>query len=250
MYDNSVVHANRMTKILNKIERRLGTMMLNLPDNIGKDYWATIIAEDAIPIFSRFFPHKVFTIIDHTCEKNGFFFIDKDLPEGSTIIGVKDVDWQAYRATSGYDRYNFLSTYGADEIALTQVSADYMSLFNMGIYVEFDPPNKIRLESVNGAAVTRFRSFPLWVFIEHPINLMTISPTMMNIFEDLCTSVVANFLYEQLKHFDDTETSYMTINLKLETIKTWADRYDDIVQKLDESHTTTANENQMMIMTV
>jgi hypothetical protein len=79
---------------------------------------------------------------------------------------------------------------------------------------------------------------------------MTISPTMMNVFEDLCTADVAAFLYEQLKHFDDTETTYMTISLKLETIQNWASKREDIIRSLDEAHTTTANENQILIMTV
>lgn len=250
MYKDANVPANRMTKLLNKIERRLGTILLNLPESVGKNYWPTIIEEDTMPVFSRFFPYQIITVIDHTCEKDGFYFIDKDLPEGSIILGVKDVDWEAYRCNNGYDRYNFLSMYGADEVALTQVSADYMSLFNLGIYIEFLPPNKIKLVTVNGAAVTRFRSFPLAVFIQHPMNLMTISPTMMNKFEDLCTSDVAVFLYQQLKHFDDTETSFMTLSLKLETIQEWAGKRDDIIRELDEAHTTTANENQILIMTV
>jgi hypothetical protein len=250
MYKDSNVPANRLSKLLDKIERRLGTVLLNLPETIGKDYWVRIIEDDSLPVFSRFFPYKVITIIDHTCEKDGFYFIDKDLPEGSIILGVKDVDWNAYRCNNGYDRYNFLSTYGADEVALTQVSADYMSFFNLGIYIEFLPPNKIKLVSVNGSSVTRFRSFPLGVFIQHPSNLMTISPTMMNIFEDLCTADVATFLYEQLKHFDDTETSFLTLSLKLETIQDWKNKRDDIISRLDEAHTTTANEDQILIMTV
>ena len=52
--------ANRMTKLLNKIERRIGTRWLNLPDDMGKDVWAReVIAVDTIDTFSRFFPHKM-----------------------------------------------------------------------------------------------------------------------------------------------------------------------------------------------
>ena len=32
--------ANEMTKLLNKIERRLGTSQMNLPDYLSKDVWA------------------------------------------------------------------------------------------------------------------------------------------------------------------------------------------------------------------
>ena len=40
--------ANRMTKVLNKIERRLGLSMLPLPDKLSKDKWAEIIEEDTL----------------------------------------------------------------------------------------------------------------------------------------------------------------------------------------------------------
>lgn len=250
MYRDSNISVNQLSKLLNKIERRLGTVLLNLPESIDKDYWEVIIEEDSMPVFSRAFPHKITTVIDNTCAKDDFFFIDKDLPEGSIILGVKDVDWASYRQATGYDRMNFLTNYGPDEIALAQVATDYTSLFNLGIYPQFLPPNKVRLESVNGAAVTRFNHFPLELYLQHPMNLMTISPTMMDVFEDLCTADVASFLYEQLKYFDDTDTTFMTISLKLETIVEWRNKRDDIIRILDEARTTTANENQPIMITV
>lgn len=254
MYKDTNVPANRMSKLLSKIERRLGVVMLNLPEQIGKDYWPTIIEDDSMPVFSRFFPYAITVMIDHTCHKDNYFFIDKDVPSGSIILGAKDVDWQAYRNTStGLNKYH---TYeqnvmidNVDGIALTQAAADYRSLFDLGIYVDFLPPNKIMLVTASGAIVNRFEPFPLKVFIQHPMNLMTISPTMMGIFEDLCTSDVAAFLYQQLKYFDDTETTYMTLNLRLETLQEWMNRHDDIVRQLDEAHVSTANENQYIMIT-
>ena len=250
--------ANQMTLLLNKIERRLGLKVLTLPEGLTKDNWAEVIIEDTIPTFSRYFPHKITTIIDNTCEKDGFFFIDKDVPEGCKIIGVKDIDWQAYRCDPRFDRYginfatfDFISRdYGIDDVAFTQTSADFMSLFNLGIYIVFDPPNKIKLESVNGSPVSRYRPFPLQIFIEHPANLMTISPTMMETFESLAQCDVAIFLYQQLKYFDDFDTTYAQLQLKLDTLQSWADRREDLVNKLDEAHTTTANFDQTLIMTV
>ena len=250
--------ANQMTLLLNKIERRLGLKVLTLPEGLTKDNWAEVIIEDTIPTFSRYFPHKITTIIDNTCEKDGFFFIDKDVPEGCKIIGVKDIDWQAYRCDPRFDSYginfatfDFISRdYGIDDVAFTQTSADFMSLFNLGIYIVFDPPNKIKLESVNGSPVSRYRPFPLQIFIEHPANLMTISPTMMETFESLAQCDVAIFLYQQLKYFDDFDTTYAQLQLKLDTLQSWADRREDLVNKLDEAHTTTSNFDQTMIMTV
>lgn len=249
---------NQMTLLLNKIQRRLGLITLQLPDEIDKDSWHIIIEEDTIPTFSRYFPYKITTIIDNTCEKDGFFFIDKDVPEGCKILGVKDIDWQAYRVDPRFDRYginfstyDFISRdYGIDDVAFSQISADYLSLFNLGIYIEFEYPNKIRLVSVNGSPVSRYRPFPLQIFIEHPSNLMTISPTMMESFEQLAQADIATFLYQQLKYYDNQDTVYMQLDLKLETLQEWANKRDDIIRQLDEAHTTTANEAGSLIMTV
>lgn len=250
--------ANQMTALLNKIERRLGMSVLNLPEKLAKDNWAEIIAEDSLPTFSRYFPLETTIIVDPCCFKDGYYFIDRGLPEGTKIIGVKDVDWEAYRCDPRFDRYginfttfDFISRdYGIDDVAFSQVSADFLSLFNLGIYIEFKYPNKIRLVSVNGSPVSRYRPWPLKIFIEHPKNLMTISPTMMEIFEQLCQADIATFLFQNLKYFDQQDTVYMQLDLKLDTLQEWANKRDDIIRQLEEAHTTTANEGQPIIMTV
>ena len=260
MMCNNVINSspNQMTLLLNKIERRLGTKLMNLPDEFGKDSWAEIIAEDTIPTFSRYFPYKITTIIDHTCRKDGFYFIDKNLPDGTVILGCKDIAWGTYRADPRFDRYginfstyDFISRdYNVEDIGLTQCSADFLSLFNLGIYIEFLKPNKIKLVSVNGSEVSRHNPFPVDVYIQHPISLMTIEPTMMETFEKLAISDVAIYLYENLKFYDGINTTFNTIDLHLDTIRDWAGRREEIVRELDEAHVSTANEFQSLIMTV
>lgn len=249
---------NQMTQLLDKIERRLGLRTFPLPEKINKSSWHTVIEEDTIPTFSRYFPYKITVVIDNTCEKDGFYFIDKDLPDGTKILGVKDIDWQAYRCDPRYDRYginfatyDFISKdYCLDDVAFSQMSADFLSLFNLGIYIEFEYPNKIKLVSVNGSPVSRFRPFPLQVYIEHPANLMTISPTMMETFEKLAMCDVATMLYQELKYYDNAETVFANIDLKLDDLRSWSEKREDLVRELDEAHTSTANENQNLIMTV
>lgn len=257
--DSTNQMANQMTKLLNKIERRLGLKVLNLPEGLDKDSWADIVIEDTLPTFSRYFPYQVIVIVDNTCMKDGFYFIDKlDVLKGAKIIGVCDVDWQAYRADPRYEHYgiNFSTydfigrDYNLDDIAFSQVNADLMSLFNLGIYVEFQYPNKVKLVSVNGATISKYRPFPLKVFIEHPANLMTISPTMMELFEQLAQADIATYLFHQLKYYDGTDTVYTTLDLKLNILEEWAGKRDDIVRILDDNHVSTANEFQPIMMTV
>ena len=249
---------NEMTNLLDKIERRLGLSVLPLPDIISKKTWHTVIEQDTIPTFSRFFPYEIPVVIDNTCEKDGFYFVDKDLPEGTKILGVKDIDWESYRCDPRFDRYginfstyDFISRdYSIDDVAFSQVAADYLSLFNLGIYIEFLYPNKIKLVSVNGSPVSRNRPFPVKVLIQHPANLMTISPTMMESFERLAKADIATMLYQQLKYYDNLETVYTNIDLKIEDLRAEAERREDIVKELDDAHVTTANEFGSLIMTV
>ena len=250
--------ANRMTTLLNKIERRLGAAILPLPKNVGKSMWHEIIEEDTLPTFSRFFPLGITTIIDNTCMKDGYYFVDKDLPDGAKIIGVQDVDWEAYRVSSEFDRYavnfdslNFVARdYSLEDVAFQQVGTDLMSLFNLGIYPEFIAPNKVKLVSVSGSTVSKYMSFPLKVLLEHPANLMTISPTMMETFERLAQADIATMLYQNLKFYDGFDTTYAQLDLHLDTIQEWYNKREDIIRELDEAHTTTANEAQPAIITV
>ena len=261
-----------MTDLINKIERRLGTQPLNLPDNLKKEKWAeNVIIPDTITTFSRFFPYKIPVMVDSTCKKDGYYFIDKDLPEDIEILGVRDINWKTFARDSiriqqgvGYGIYDFLShNYGMDDIALLQMRADNTSLFNNGIYIDFIPPNMIKLETVNGGVViagageyvpatvtlAEVSGLPE-IFIKHQSNLMTIEPTKMETFERLAIADVATYLFQYLKHYDGLETVYANIDLKLSYLENEANKRDDVVQYLNDSYVNPSNSAQPIMYTV
>lgn len=248
---------NQMTVLLNRIERQLGLSVLPLPEGLKKDDWAKIIMEDTIPVFSQYFPYEITTVVNPNPSKDGWFFIDQNLPEGTRILGVKDIDWQSYRVDPRFDRYginfqtyDFISRdYGVDDVAFSQVAADFMSLFNLGIYIEFEYPNKIKLVSVNGSPVSQYRPFPLKILIEHP-GLHTLSPTYMETFTKLAKADIATAIWGVMKYYDNMDTAYATLSLQLDVVQEWANKREDIIRELDEAHVTTANEHSSLIMTI
>ena len=126
-----------------------------------------------------------------------------------------------------------------------------MSLFNNQIYVEFRPPNMIKLSTVTGADITRgMNTFPVELLIKHAPNLMTIPATMMETIEDLAEADVARFLYQNLKYYDGLETVYASIDMKISELETIASKRDEIVNKLDESHVSAANAHQPLMFTI
>ena len=250
------INNNEMTRLLNKIELILQLRSLPLPDDCNKEKWAEIIYEHSIPTFSNYFPYEIQDIITPDLQKDGYFYIDQHLPTGTRIIGVKDIDWLAYRSDSRFDRYGInldaqtwmTRQYAIDDIAMTQVGTDLISLFDLGIYIEFVPPNKIRLTSVSGNPVSRFRPFPIRIYIEHP-GLHTISPSMMESFIKICLVDVATLVYGTLKFYDGMDTVYATLDLKLDVLQEWAspNKRDEVLKEYDDAHTTTASDYPIMM---
>lgn len=255
------MQANKMSALLDKIERRLGTKPLNLPADLQKDKWAEeVIANETLDTFSRYFPNAVNVCLDKSMRtKDGYYLIDEPFGDNVEIIGVRDIDWQRFsQSTSrrhdayGFGYYDFLTNnYGMDDIALLQGRADQMSLFNNNIFVDFEPPNKVRLQTVTGSDITTtLSSVPITVLVKHAANLKTIPPTMMETFEKLAEADVARFLYENLKYYDGLETVHASIDLKISDLESKAALRDDIIEKLDEAHVSAANKYQPLIFTV
>ena len=250
--------SNKMSVLLDKIERRLGTFGLNLPPELQKDKWVTVIEQDTLPTFSRYFPHKIEMMLgpeDLSNKEPDTYLIDEDkVPGDIEIIGVGDISWKnlynnpraantQYGIYGAYDGYSLV---GFEDMAMTQMAADSCSLFNAGIYLEFDPPNKVRIRgAINQDLGSSLGHFPVEIFLTHPSNLQTIHPTKMETFERLAKDDVATFLYGQLKLYDDFPVLFGgESNLKLESIEEAMNDRENVMDIIKEGYVGAANTNQ------
>lgn len=251
-------YSNNMSNLLNKIERRLGTKPLNLPDDISKDKWADIIIHDTLVTFSRYYPHAFKYELGPDDKKDGCYYLDEDVVGGAKILGIRDISWEDFATDSlgiqenaGYGIYDFLgANYGMVDVALLQMRADHMSIFNNGVYPVFEPPNRIRLQSATCNDVGGISRFHVWVLLEHNPNLTTISPTQMETFESLAQADIALYLYRYLKYYDQLQTVYATIDLKLQDLESEAAKRDEVINYIKESYVSASNANQPLIWTV
>lgn len=251
---------NRMEQLLNKIERRLGTKLLNLPKEISKDVWADeVIDQDTLTTFSRFFPNDIVYVLEPTTpQKDGWYLIDEEKINSAEIIGVGDIDFRilSKEMNFGSIQYGFLDTiatsFGIDDVFRFQALSDLTSIFQNNLYLMFKAPNMVRInDSVNIDNIKSLRRVPIHLWTKHPKNLMTISQTQFETFENLAVCDVAAFLYENLKYMDGLENVYANIDLKIQDLQQKAERRDEIVQKLDDAHVSFANNTHMpMILTV
>lgn len=251
--------ANLMTELLNKIEHRLGSDVIGLPPELGKDQWARkVITKETLDTFSRFFPHKIPYILGPENKKNDYYLIDETICNNVKILGCGDINWRMWSAHfpgllyGGVNSYDMMTS-GVDfETAVdVQMMADHVSMFSNGIYVEYIPPNKIKLNIViSSSFLTNFQRIPIDLLVKHADNLKTIEPTKMEIFEELALADVATYLYEKLKMYDQMETAFTTSDLKLASLEQKASRRDDIIERLRNSYVSAANRNAPIFYTV
>lgn len=256
---------NKMSALVNKIERRLGFAgPCKLPTSMDKTTWPAIIAEDTIPTFSRSYPHAITIYLnrDTPRDRDGYYLISEKMVDGADIIGFKDIDWRkfsqptlsgaAYSSLGIYDEINSMSDYTFDDVALTQCTVDLNSTFQTSIVPDFQYPNRLKFTMTGTREIYSlpYDFCPVTLFVCHPLNLMTIPPTVMDIFEDLATADVAATLYQNLKYYDGLETIFVNVDLKLDDLRQRADERKEIVQILQENRVSAANRNQPLMWTI
>ena len=259
--------SNDMTSLFNKIEKRLGLLPLapHLPEYAKKDKWGEVIQEDTLVTFSRYYPNRFKMIInDDTCykkEENGtlYYYIKDEILEGVKLLGIMDIDWtdnttnnSSLGATSlggGYYYPSFACPSATFESVLTlQMNADMASLYNRGLYINFEYPNRFSLKGL-GNTDYDLSQFTVILLVQH-MSLSTISPTMMEIFEALAQSDIAKFLYMNLRYYDGLETAYVNIDLKLSELQDEMNKRENAIEKLQESYVSSSNPNIPYIFTV
>ena len=259
--------ANDMTRLLNKIERRLGLTPLlpSLPEYLSKQHWCDVIKEDTMVTFSRYFPyHMKMVINDESCDKKKennivWYYIKSELLDGIKLLGVLDIDWldnttrnASLGATSlggGYYYPSFACPAATFESIISlQTNADFASLYNRGVYIDFEYPNRFAIKGL-GNTNYDLNSFVIILLIEHK-SLSTISPTKMETFESLAIADVANWLYMNLRYYDNLNTAFVEIDLKLQELNSIADKRESIIEDLKNSYVSTSNSQIPYIWTV
>ena len=252
--------ANDMTALLDKIERRLGLIPLQkfLPEGMQKSDWIKIIQEETLVEFSRYFPNQFKLIInDESCNKQKdpktgtmWYYIKDEMLDGAKLLGIKDIDWTDTSAANSSMGVGSVGTYyypsglGCPEATFEmvmglQMMADFASLYNRGIYIDFQYPNRFCLKGL-GNTNYDLGSFVVVLLVEHR-SINTISPTMMSTFESLAVADVARYLYMNLRYYDNLETAFLNVDIKLNELNDEANKRDNVIEDLKNSYVSASN---------
>ena len=255
-------YQNNISKLIDKIEWRLGLIPLtkHLPDEFGKDAWATVIKEDSLLTYSRYVPRKFsFKITPQTApKKGGWYYIDEDYVGSQSILGVGDIDWTKFgnrsiglAQTFGYGTIDagLAANFTLDDIMGMKNRADYASMFSNQIIPEFEAPNKVRLVAAGNYDVD-IGEFNIILYLKHLDSLTSIPPTAMEKFEQLAQADVAGFLVNNLKYWDGFETVFSTIDLKMSNLESEYGKRDNVIDYLESNYVSANNKAIPLIMTI
>jgi len=149
------------------------------------------------------------------------------------IVYVRNVVPRNKLTGNGYCAPIFDGTIGTYlDMAMMQANADLVSVAAPPITFKFEEPNLLHLYNF----ATAFGIVDIEIGYEHAQNLSTIPLTSWESFLDLARIDVKNFLYNTLKHYNEIQSAYGTISLKIdewsnaeserhELVERWRDIY-------------------------
>lgn len=215
--------------LLGKIKRKLGIFYFKLPVT-DKDL-SDVIDEETIPTYSIFFPQEIKATItesDRIPGSNNTFYID----ERHIGSNVNIVDIEMIHGT-----YNPMSTAmfrprGIQDVMNLQMHLDLTSAIGDPVAYKYLPPNKI--EILGGRVM--LGTFYADLLVTHNKKLTSIRPSQIDSFTKLALLDLKSFLYQNLKHFDQMETSFGTINLKIDDWANAESEKDELISLWKEKY--------------
>ena len=210
------------TSLLRHIKMMLGVPYKQIP--ISDADIMDIVYEESLFTFSTFYPYMVDITIetdDRVSEDRlGVYFLDTSdqVGEELDIIGVNKMFRQdGFYTTSLYPIYR-----EADWVDL-QLSADLTSAVQVPTTFKFFAPNKIEVFPKSYS----YYKFLVQLKCVHPRHLGTIPMGLRDYFYKLATLDVKIALYYMLKNYDNLNTPYGNIELKI-------DDYEQAVQDREQ----------------
>lgn len=207
-----------VSELLTSIKMDLGLVGLSLPVT-DKDL-LDVIKLKSVRVFSTYFP-RIVTVNLKTREleklKDSYEESVYVLPDafGGPIIGLRDLEIIDHSSmgtpyANNLDIYNNYALYG--DIMLTQAEADLASLITPAFTYKYEEPNILRLFN----AVSNDCTLRIELKLMHFDNLSSIKTTLFDAFYDLALLDIKRFLYNILKHYENIETAYGSINLRID----------------------------------
>lgn len=227
-----------LSELITGMKLKLGIMGITLPFEDTNKTFHDLLKLETLPMFSTFAPFIMsvdFKTTELKCLKNDYNQSIYELPDvfgDRKIIYIKNVKPNNKMYNSGYIDPLLeagMDTYGV--LALGQASADLLSAASPPFTFDFKEPNLLYL--YNNSSL--LPDITVDIAFEHADNLSTISNTMWRSFYKLALLDMKILLYNTLKHYNEIQSSFGTINLKIDEWAGAESEREELLEKWTDS---------------
>jgi hypothetical protein len=232
-----------LSELFSSIKMDLGIYGIALPFEKENDELHKVLKLKTIKTYSQFYPHIMrldLKLDDLRCLKSHYNESIYELPDvfgDRRLLYVRKVEQRNKLLGNGYmnpvlddsmDMYNSLM--------MGQAAANLTSAATPPFTFKFVGPNLLHLYNMSTMANELTIEFGL----EHFDNLASVPNTAWESFYELALLDIKHFLYGVLKHYDQLQTAYGTINLHIDDWSSAeADRKELLNQWRDVYHLDT-----------
>lgn len=224
-----------MSRLLTRLKRKLGLYSFALPIDNPDEFIREIIEDTTLPVFSQYEPLiETYRFNLHNLEKverraNYESYLLPDIFNNREILYISDIKYDE-ASTSALGYYGggvpLMSASFVNQSMLANAGACLSSRMIPQLTFKFEHPRKVTLWNVLSSTHLVFD-----IAFIHDKSLASIPPTAEESFFKLVTYDVEEALYNLLKHYNEIDSPYGKINLKIDDYSSAA---SDRKQMLDE----------------
>jgi hypothetical protein len=227
------------TVLLRHIKRKLGASHRPLP--MEDEEILDTIYQETIYTFSNYFPFmhnvNINPKTDVVAGREGVYNLNTD---GLEIIGVAKF-FRGYGMNSG----QFYPNFESQDFFEGQMYADVSSAMQVPDTFEFIPPNKVEVFPKYANAGAYDMMFT--VKCVHPQHLGTIPIALRDQFFRLAELDIKVSLHPILKNYDQLNTAYGTIDLKIEDLEAAEDQRRELLELWDQQYFREAGRKRIWV---
>lgn len=229
-----------MSKLISSIKMDLGVYGMALPFDNPDEVFRDVLELKTIPTFSQFQPYYIPLKMDLDksveIEKNLQYTIYElpDVFDDSEILFVKKLEEDLDSFAHGYlDTAALMGGISWGDMMMGQANSNLASIAMPAVTFEYIAPNKIKIFNDSFMYSRKVR---LEIAVQHSNNLSTISKTAEYSFTKLATLDIKMMLYNNLKHYNDLQTAYGNINLKIDDWSNAESERVDLLREWEETY--------------
>jgi len=225
--------------VINYISRRINWVNRYLP--FSQDDIMNVVYDESLITFSEYFPYMKQVTLD--CKHDAIpgtlnKFSIRGI-EGLEVLGINKFYINNYTNSVNNDYY---TTYNTNIFDL-QVNTNLVSMARIPETFNFTPPNIVEIFP----KALRSAELLLELKCVHPRPLVTIPSGLREYFLKLCLYDVQSTIYENLKPYEELNTAFGEVSLKISDLSEAESKKEELLEKFESKYIKEANRKKMYI---